>query len=83
MENNTCGIYKALSESLMHALLECSQARHFRSPAKEVLLLKLPRLHPAATWTSHYGDLFYFDFKKQGYTWRGWVQLDLDNRVHL
>ena len=49
MENNTCGICKAESETLMHALIECSHARLFWETAKEMLLVKLPRLHPL-TW---------------------------------
>jgi hypothetical protein len=34
----------------MRALVECSQARLLWSAAKELLLLKLLRLHPT-TWT--------------------------------
>ena len=49
MENNTCGICKAESETLMHALIECSHAKLFWEKAKELLLVKLPRLHPR-TW---------------------------------
>jgi ribonuclease HI len=50
MENSTCGICKAESEDLMHVLIECSHAKQFWSAAKEILLLKLPKLHPL-TWT--------------------------------
>jgi hypothetical protein len=49
MENNTCGICKADSETLMHTLTKCSHAKLFWCATKEVILLKLPRLHPS-TW---------------------------------
>jgi hypothetical protein len=50
MENNTCGVCKAKSEDMMHALIECSHAKQFWCAAKEVFFLKLPKLHPL-TWT--------------------------------
>jgi hypothetical protein len=50
MENNTCGVCKASSEDLMHALVYCGHARQFCCAASEVLFLKLPKLHPV-TWT--------------------------------
>jgi hypothetical protein len=49
MEDSTCGICKATSENLMHALIECSHAKLFWNEAKEILNIKLPRLHPN-TW---------------------------------
>jgi ribonuclease HI len=49
-ENSTCGICKAESETLMHALIECNHAKLFWDMAKDLLLVKLPRLHPA-TWS--------------------------------
>jgi hypothetical protein len=49
MVNSTCGICKAEAEDLMHALIECSHAKLFWTAAKEILLVKLPRLHPS-TW---------------------------------
>lgn len=49
MENNTCALCKAESESVMHALIECSHAKLFWEAAKEILLVKLPKLHPL-TW---------------------------------
>jgi hypothetical protein len=49
MEDSTCGICKDTPESLMHALLECSHAHLIWEAAKEILNLKLPRLHPN-TW---------------------------------
>ena len=51
MEDSTCGICKAESETLTHTLIECSHVRMFWTAAKEILLVKLPRLHPA-TWAS-------------------------------
>jgi hypothetical protein len=49
MENNTCGLCKAETEIHMHALIDCSHAKMFWKAAKELLLVKLPRLHPL-TW---------------------------------
>jgi ribonuclease HI len=49
MENSTCALCKAESEDVMHALIECSHAKLFWEAAKELLLIKLPRLHPL-TW---------------------------------
>jgi hypothetical protein len=47
--DSTCGICKAKSESMFHALIECSHAHMFWAAAKDILLVKLPRLHPI-TW---------------------------------
>jgi hypothetical protein len=49
MVDSTCGICKAKSENMFHALIECSHAQMFWAAAKEILLVKLPRLHPT-TW---------------------------------
>jgi hypothetical protein len=49
MDNSTCALCKAESESVMHALIECSHAKLFWEAAKEILLVKLPKLHPM-TW---------------------------------
>jgi hypothetical protein len=49
IELSTCPVCKATSESLFHALVECSHAQLFWSVAKDSLDLRLPRLHPA-TW---------------------------------
>jgi hypothetical protein len=48
-DDSTCGICKATDEDLKHALVEFSHAKMFWESAKEVLMLKLPRLHPN-TW---------------------------------
>ena len=52
MENSTCGICTAESETLRHVLIECSHARLFWSAAKEILMIKLPKLHPS-TWEAY------------------------------
>ena len=44
-----CDLCKAMNEDLMHALVLCSHAKAFWTAAKEVLGIKLPRLHPH-TW---------------------------------
>jgi ribonuclease HI len=49
MDNSTCALCKAESESVMYALIECSHAKLFWEAAKEILLVKLPKLHPV-TW---------------------------------
>jgi hypothetical protein len=49
MVTSTCGICKAEAGNLMHALIECSHAKLLWTAAKEILLVKLPRLHPS-TW---------------------------------
>jgi hypothetical protein len=49
MDNSTCALCKAESESVMHALIECSHAKKIWEAAKEILLVKLPKLHPV-TW---------------------------------
>ena len=43
MDNSTCALCKAESESVMHALIECSHAKLFWEAAKEILLVKLPK----------------------------------------
>jgi hypothetical protein len=48
-DDSTCRICKTTEEDLKHALVECSHAKMFWESAKEVLMLKLPRLHPN-TW---------------------------------
>jgi hypothetical protein len=50
-EDSTCGICKNASENLLHALTECAHAKLFWTAAKDVLKVKLPRLHPE-TWAS-------------------------------
>jgi hypothetical protein len=40
------GICKSTTEDVKHALIECSHAKLFWEAAKEILNLKLPRLHP-------------------------------------
>jgi hypothetical protein len=52
MTNTTCGLFKSELGTLMHALLECSHARMFWDAAKEIFLVKLPRLNPL-TWAHH------------------------------
>jgi hypothetical protein len=47
--NSTCPVCKATSETLMHALVECSHAQLFWTAARDAFNLKLPRLHPV-TW---------------------------------
>jgi hypothetical protein len=49
-DDATCGICKTTAEDLQHALIECPHAKLFWEAAKELLNLKLPRLHPN-TWT--------------------------------
>jgi hypothetical protein len=46
MENGTCALCEAESESVMYALIVCIHAKLFREAAKEILLGKLPKLHP-------------------------------------
>jgi hypothetical protein len=48
-DDSTCGICRASEETLQHALTEYSHAKLFWSAAKELLQIKLPRLHPR-TW---------------------------------
>jgi hypothetical protein len=45
-EESICGICKSTIEDVKHALIECSHAKLFWEAAKEILNLKLPRLHP-------------------------------------
>jgi ribonuclease HI len=49
-DQSTCPVCKATSETLMHALVECSHAQLFWTAAKDAFNLKLPRLNPV-TWT--------------------------------
>ncbi|CAH9145169.1 unnamed protein product [Cuscuta epithymum] len=51
MDISTCGLCKAGTETLLHALVECNHARLFCNAAEEVLFIKLPRLHQA-TWAA-------------------------------
>jgi ribonuclease HI len=50
-EQSTCPVCLSTSETLLHALVECSHAQQFWSAAKDVFNLKLPRLHPI-TWAA-------------------------------
>ena len=43
--DSLCDLCKAMEEDLFHALILCTHAQAFWSAAKEVLGLKLPRLH--------------------------------------
>jgi hypothetical protein len=49
MDNSTCALCKAESESVMHALIDCSHARLFWDAEKHLHLIKLPKLH-LLTW---------------------------------
>jgi ribonuclease HI len=46
---STCPVCKSTSESLYHALVECTHAQLFWTAAKDAFNLKLPNLHPE-TW---------------------------------
>jgi hypothetical protein len=48
-DNSTCSICKSSPETLLHALAECPHACMFWSEAREILNVKLTRLHPD-TW---------------------------------
>jgi hypothetical protein len=44
--NSTCPVCKTVSETLLHVLAECSHANLFWTAARDILNIKLPRLHP-------------------------------------
>jgi hypothetical protein len=48
--NSTCSVCNTASETLFHAMMECGHATQFWMAAREILHLKLPRLHPDK-WT--------------------------------
>ena len=48
--NSTCPVCKSASENMIHAMIECGHAKQFWTAARDILHLKLPRLHPD-TWT--------------------------------
>ena len=50
-EESICGICKAATETLLHALTECPHAKLFWTALKDVFKVKLPRLHPG-TWSA-------------------------------
>jgi len=50
-DNNTCSVCKSASETLLHALAECPHACLFWTGARDILNIKLPRLHPD-TWAA-------------------------------
>jgi hypothetical protein len=50
-DNSTCSICKSAPEMLLHALAEYAHACMFWSEAREILDVKLPRLHPD-TWVA-------------------------------
>jgi ribonuclease HI len=49
--DSICSVCKTTSETLLHALAECSHARLFWTEAKNILNVKLPNLHPV-TWAA-------------------------------
>jgi hypothetical protein len=53
--NSTCLVCKSTSETLLHALAECSHASLFWTAARDILNVKLPKLHPD-TWAA---DILY------------------------
>jgi hypothetical protein len=50
-DNRTCLVCKTTSETLLHALAECHHARMFWTQARDILNVKLPKLHPVR-WTA-------------------------------
>jgi hypothetical protein len=48
-EDSTCSVCNIAPETLFHAMMECGHAIQFWTAAREILHLKVPRLHPD-TW---------------------------------